>query len=155
MSNGILVFVEHRSGVLNRTSLEALAAAQMVASQLQQTVNAVVLGSEVNALAREIAAYEVAKVIQAQNAKLADYTPDGYAVLVNRLSVTAYAPRLQLEPRPLHAEFFWESSTLMSYQTRQRQSSRLFSRAPIGQTRQRREAVLRLRHWRSRSGTFA
>ncbi len=28
MSNGILVFIEHRNGVLNKTSLEAIAAAQ-------------------------------------------------------------------------------------------------------------------------------
>ncbi len=97
MSNGILVFVEHRSGVLNRTSLEALAAAQMVASQLQQTVNAVVLGSEVNALAREIAAYEVAKVIQAQNAKLADYTPDGYADAMERV-IRQTDPQLVVMP---------------------------------------------------------
>lgn len=43
MSNGVLVFIEHRDGVLNKTSLEALAAGQMLGSQLQQPVSAVLL----------------------------------------------------------------------------------------------------------------
>jgi electron transfer flavoprotein alpha subunit len=78
MSNGILVFAEHRAGVLNKTSLEAIAAAQDLGSGLGQEVTAVVLGSGVNALAGEIAAYEVRRVIYADNDKLADYTPDAY-----------------------------------------------------------------------------
>jgi len=97
MSNGILVFVEHRGGVLNKTSLEALAAAQMLASQLQQTVNAVLLGSDVSSLAQEIAAFDVAKVIEARNAKLADYTPDGYADAMERV-IRQTEPQLVVMP---------------------------------------------------------
>src|SRR6185436_16905070 len=78
MSNGILVFIEHRGGALNKTSLEAIAAAQALGSQLQQPVTAVIPGADVSALASEIAAYDVAKVITATNEKLAQYTPDGY-----------------------------------------------------------------------------
>ena len=52
MSQGILVFIEHRNGALNRTSLEAIAAAQSLASQLQQTVSAVIPGADVSALAQ-------------------------------------------------------------------------------------------------------
>src|ERR1051325_9366987 len=79
MSNGILVFIEHKSGVVNRSSFEAIAAAQALGSQLQQSVSAVVLGADVAGLAQEIAAHDVAKVICATNPKLADYTPDAYA----------------------------------------------------------------------------
>jgi electron transfer flavoprotein alpha subunit len=78
MSEGILVFIEHRNGVLNKTSLEAIAAAQSLGSQLQQPISAVLLGSDVSALAQEIAGYELAKVVAATNDKIADYTPDGY-----------------------------------------------------------------------------
>jgi len=78
MSNGILVFVEHRAGVLNKTSLEAIAAGQSFGSQLQQPVSAVVLGSNVNNIAQEIAAYDIQKVLYAENEKLASYTPDAY-----------------------------------------------------------------------------
>jgi electron transfer flavoprotein alpha subunit len=79
MSNGILVFIEHKGGVANKSSFEAIAAAQQLGSELQQAVTAVVLGGDVSALAQEIAAYDVVKVICATNPKLADYTPDAYA----------------------------------------------------------------------------
>jgi electron transfer flavoprotein alpha subunit len=79
MSNGILIFIEHRDGVLNKTSLEAIAAAQNLGSQLQQPLTAVILGSDPSALAQEIAAYDLAKVLKASHAKLNEYTPDGYA----------------------------------------------------------------------------
>ena len=78
MSSGILIFIEHRDGILNRTSLEAIAAAQNLGKSLQQPVNAVVLGSGMSAIANEVAAYDLGKVIYAENAKLAQYTPDAY-----------------------------------------------------------------------------
>ena len=79
MSNGILVFIEHKGGVANKSSIEAIAAAQNFGSELQQPVSAVVLGNDVSGLAQEIAAYDVAKVICATNPRLAEYTPDAYA----------------------------------------------------------------------------
>src|SRR5438128_324809 len=77
MSNGILVFIEHKAGALNKTSLEAIAAAQKLGSGVGQKVSAVVLGAP--SLANEIAAYELEKVISAENEKVAEYTPDAYA----------------------------------------------------------------------------
>jgi electron transfer flavoprotein alpha subunit len=97
MSNGILVFIEHRAGTLNKTSLEAVAAAQSLASQQQQTVSAVVLGADVDSLANEIAAYDLAKVINARNPKLADYTPDGYADGMERV-IRQVDPQLVIMP---------------------------------------------------------
>jgi electron transfer flavoprotein alpha subunit len=85
MSNGILVFAEHRDGALNKTSFEAIAAAQSLGSQLQQTVAAVILGSGANNLAQEIAAFDVARVVYAENEKLAQYTPDGYTDAMERV----------------------------------------------------------------------
>ncbi len=73
----ILVFIEHKAGVLNKTSLEAIAAAQKLGADVGQNVSAVVLGSA--SLAQEIAAYDLEKVISAQHDQLADYTPDAYA----------------------------------------------------------------------------
>jgi hypothetical protein len=66
----ILVFIEHKGGALNKTSLEAIAAAQKLATDLGQKVSAVVLGS--SSLAQEIAAYDLEKVISAENGQLAD-----------------------------------------------------------------------------------
>lgn len=79
MSNGILVFIENKGGVANRSSFEAIAAAQAFGSQLQQPVSAVVPGADASSLAQEIAAYDIARVISVSDPKLAEYTPDAYA----------------------------------------------------------------------------
>jgi electron transfer flavoprotein alpha subunit len=77
MSN-ILVFIEHKDCVLNKTSLEAITAAQSLAADLGLSVTAVIPCGTDCALAREIAQYDLAKVIVAKNEKLSTYTPDGY-----------------------------------------------------------------------------
>lgn len=97
MSSGILVFIEHRDGVLNKTSLEAVAAAQSLGSQLQQPVTAVLLGADPGTLAQEIAVYDLAKVVKAVNPKLADYTPDGYSDGLERV-VRQLDPQLVVMP---------------------------------------------------------
>jgi electron transfer flavoprotein alpha subunit len=97
MSQEILVFIEHRDGALNKTSLEAIAAAQSLASQLQQPVTAVIAGADVAALAQEIAAFDLAKVIQAKNEKLAQYTPDGYTDAIESV-VRQLDPQLVVFP---------------------------------------------------------
>ncbi|HET6671092.1 MAG TPA: electron transfer flavoprotein subunit alpha/FixB family protein [Pyrinomonadaceae bacterium] len=97
MSNGILVFIEHRKGVLNKTSLEAIAAAQSLASQLQQPVNAILLGSDVSALAQEIVGYDLAKVLCATNARLNEYTPDGYSEAMEHV-IRQLDPQLVVMP---------------------------------------------------------
>ena len=79
MSNGILVFIEHKAGSLNKTSLEAIAAGQKLGAETGQSITAVVLGSGAQSLAQDIAGYELAKVIYVDHAQLADYTPDAYA----------------------------------------------------------------------------
>src|SRR5207253_7415187 len=61
----------------NRTSFEAVAAAQQLGAATGQEVSAVVLGAD-SAFAREVSSYKLARVVSAENAKLADYTPDAY-----------------------------------------------------------------------------
>ena len=73
----ILVFIEHKAGALNKTSLEALAAAQKLGADTGAKPSAVVLGAP--SLATEIAAYDLEKVLSVEHAQLADYTPDAYA----------------------------------------------------------------------------
>jgi electron transfer flavoprotein alpha subunit len=85
MANGILVFIENKGGTANRSSFEAIAAAQAFGSQLQQPVSAVVLGSDVSALAQEISGYDIARVIAVNDPKLAEYTPDAYAAALEQV----------------------------------------------------------------------
>lgn len=78
MAETILVVVEQREGKLNRVSWETIAAAQAVATQTGWTVEAAVAGSGVSGVAGEIAAAEVSKVYDLENAALAEYAPDAY-----------------------------------------------------------------------------
>ncbi|MGH9898723.1 MAG: electron transfer flavoprotein subunit alpha/FixB family protein [Pyrinomonadaceae bacterium] len=78
MSKGILTFIEHRAGTLNKTSLEAITAAQKLGSDLGEEVIVFILGFNIESLANEIANYAVAKVLFADDERLADYTPDAY-----------------------------------------------------------------------------
>ena len=75
----ILVFIEHKDCVLNKTSLEAVAAAQEIGRDLGLKVSAVIPCDKDCGLAQEIAGYDLEKVIIAKNDKLGIYTPDGYA----------------------------------------------------------------------------
>ena len=97
MSQGILVFIEHRDGAINKTSFEAIAAAQSLGSDLGQTVSAVLLGSEAALLAEQIAAYDVAKVVNVRNQKLVQYTPDGYTDAMERV-IRDLDPQLVVMP---------------------------------------------------------
>lgn len=75
----ILVFIEHKNCVLNKTSLEAIAAAQSIGKDLGLKVTAVIPCNKDCSLANDISQYDLEKVIVAKNEKLGTYTPDGYA----------------------------------------------------------------------------
>ncbi|HVF54572.1 MAG TPA: electron transfer flavoprotein subunit alpha/FixB family protein [Pyrinomonadaceae bacterium] len=77
MPNGILVFIEHRQGAINRTSFEAVAAAQQLGAATGQEVSAVVFGADASR-AQDVSGYKLARVVSAESASLADYTPDAY-----------------------------------------------------------------------------
>ncbi len=74
----ILVFIEHKDCILNKTSLEAIAAAQGIGKDLGLKVSAVIPCDKDCALAQEMSGYNLEKVIVAKNEKLGIYTPDGY-----------------------------------------------------------------------------
>ncbi len=75
----ILVFIEHKDCTLNKTSLEAIVAAQSIGKDLGLKVSAVIPCDKDCALSQEIASYDLEKVIVAKNEKLGTYTPDAYA----------------------------------------------------------------------------
>ncbi len=74
----ILVFIEHKDCVLNKTSLEAITAAQTIGKELGLSISAVIPCDKDCALANQIAGYGIEKVIVAKNEHLGIYTPDGY-----------------------------------------------------------------------------
>ena len=87
MSDGILLFIEQRDGVMGRTSLEAMVAAQSIAAEQGQKLSAVVLGNGASNVASEAAAKKVDSVYLAEDAKLAEYTPDAYVAAFKQIVV--------------------------------------------------------------------
>lgn len=78
MSQGILLFIEQRDGVLNRTSFEAMVAAQGIASATGEKLSAVVFGQSIAGVASEVATKKLEAVHTVEDDKLAEYTSDGY-----------------------------------------------------------------------------
>lgn len=97
MSNGILVFAEHRAGEFNKTTFEAIAAAQGMGATLNQPIVGVVLGAGFQNLANRLAEYKFDKIIYADSDKLAEYTPDGYANAMEQV-VRAADPQFVIFP---------------------------------------------------------
>ena len=85
MSQGILLFIEQRDGVLNRTSLEAMVAAQGIASATGEKLSAVVLGKAIGGVASEVASKKLDAVQTIQDDKLAEYTPDAYVAALKQV----------------------------------------------------------------------
>src|SRR5579864_4802794 len=93
MPDHILVFGEHQGGKLTRPTWEALAAAQHLAKGVGTTVSAVILGSNVTALAAELAGAAVQEVLTVDLPLLAEYTADGYALALRGV-IEQQKPRL-------------------------------------------------------------
>ena len=74
MPDTILIIVEQREGKLNRASWETIAAAQAIAAEMGWTLEAAVAGSNIAAVATEVAAKKVAKVYAVESPALAAYT---------------------------------------------------------------------------------
>jgi electron transfer flavoprotein alpha subunit len=82
----ILVVAEHKDGRLNRSTWEAIAAAQQLAAGTP--VKVVVAGHDLAAVAGELVQADVAEVITADAEALAVYTPDGYVQALQQIIAT-------------------------------------------------------------------
>ncbi len=78
MADTILVVVEQRESKLNRISWETITAGQAIAAQTGWTLEAAVVGSNVGAIASEVAEKKVGKVYDVESARLEPYTPDAF-----------------------------------------------------------------------------
>jgi electron transfer flavoprotein alpha subunit len=105
MANTILVVVEQREGKLNRVSWETITAAQAIAAATGWALEAAVVGSNVSAIASEVAAKKVAKVYAVESAKLEPYTPDALAAALKQL-ISTKQPSLVLMPHTYQVRDF-------------------------------------------------
>jgi electron transfer flavoprotein alpha subunit len=99
----IFVVAEERRGVLNRATLETLAAAQQLAGS--EPVVVAVLGATPAAVATELAGAAVAEVVTLEHAALEPYTADGY-VMALQDAIAQLQPSLVLLPHTYQTRDF-------------------------------------------------
>lgn len=105
MADLILVVAEQREGKLNRVSFETIAAAQAIAKQTGWGVEVVLPGYDVGALAQELAANAVAKIVALEGNALEKYTSDAYVAAL-RAFLTEKQPKLVLFPHTYQVRDF-------------------------------------------------
>jgi electron transfer flavoprotein alpha subunit len=93
----VLVVLEHRGGKWNRMSFEALEAGGKIGQLLSAPVQAAVLGSGIDELVRQAAAYAVSKVFALDHALLANYTQEAYTAALEQL-INAQHPKAIVFP---------------------------------------------------------
>ena len=89
--SGIYVVLEDRNGRFGRISLEANAAANILAAQSGSKPTAIVIGAQTEALASEAATRNTGKVVRIEHALLSPYTPDGYTAALQQF-IAAESP---------------------------------------------------------------
>jgi electron transfer flavoprotein alpha subunit len=99
----ILVVAEQRGGTLNRATWETMAAAQQTAGSAP--VSALVLGTNLQAVASELASAAVHEVITVESAALETYTPDGYTAALAEI-VPQLTPRIVAFPHTYQTRDF-------------------------------------------------
>lgn len=83
--SGIFVVVEEKDGRIGRISWEAVAAGKKLAGPTGLSVNAIVVGAQTEALAAEVAARALGKVVRVEHPLLAAYTSDGFTLALQQL----------------------------------------------------------------------
>lgn len=78
MAQGVFVITEQRDGGLRKVSYEALSEGRRLADGLNTDLTAVVLGTDVEALAPEIEKYGSDRILVAEHTALAEYTTEVY-----------------------------------------------------------------------------
>ena len=78
MGNNILVFAEQRDGVLKKVAYEMLSAGTKLAADLGGSVEAVLLGSDLDSLPEMLAQYGATKVYVADDPALEPYSSEAY-----------------------------------------------------------------------------
>jgi electron transfer flavoprotein alpha subunit len=101
----ILVITEQRQGKWNNSSFETLVAAQQIAAAAAGSVSAAVVGKGTDALAAELAAKNVAEVLQVEHDLLENYTPDGFCIALKQV-VESSKPDLVVFPHTYQVRDF-------------------------------------------------
>ena len=92
---GVWVFCEQRQGALMSTDFELVSEARKLADELGCEVTGLLLGDNVDGIAKELGGYGADKVMVCDSPLLKDYTTDAYAKVVCDM-VNEYKPEVLL-----------------------------------------------------------
>ena len=92
---GVWVFCEQRQGALMSTDFELVSEARKLADELGYEVTGLLLGDNVEGIAKELGGYGADKVLVCESPLLKDYTTDAYAKVVCDM-VNEYKPEVLL-----------------------------------------------------------
>ena len=92
---GVWVFCEQRQGALMPTDFELVSEARKLADELGCEVTGLLLGDNVEGIAKELGGYGADKVMVCESPLLKDYTTDAYAKVVCDM-VNEYKPEVLL-----------------------------------------------------------
>ena len=81
----IFVVAEHKENKLKSITSESLVFAQRLGREFGQPITAVVLGAGVAPLAEELKAKKIDRVVVAEHADLAEYSPDSYVAVLKAI----------------------------------------------------------------------
>lgn len=90
---GVWVFAEQRNGELQKVSLELLGKGKELAEKLNTKLVAVLLGSKVDDLAKDLVAHGADEVLACDNELIAGFTTDGYTKVICDLA-NEYKPEI-------------------------------------------------------------
>jgi electron transfer flavoprotein alpha subunit len=79
---GVWVFAEQRDGKLQKVSLELLGKGRELADKLETNLTALLLGSDVDDIAKKLVTYGADKVIYVDSPLLKHFTTDGYTKVI-------------------------------------------------------------------------
>lgn len=84
--NGVWVFAEQREGHLEKVSLELLGEGRKIADKLGVKLTALLLGSGIKELAKDLRSHGADEVLVVDNKELEHYTTDGYTKVICELA---------------------------------------------------------------------
>ena len=93
--SGVWVFCEQRQGKLMPTDLELISEGRKLADDLGTELCGLLLGDDVDGLAKELGGYGADKVIVCNHPLLKDYTTDAYTKVITEVT-QAYKPEIIL-----------------------------------------------------------
>lgn len=84
--NSILVFIEQRNGKIKKVSFEALGVARRLAGKINAGVDAVLIGSNIDDVAREVSRYGANRIFLVDDAIFHKYSSEGYLDVTSDLA---------------------------------------------------------------------